>query len=195
MTDPRPQVAVNSIDEWRAWLEAHHDSSEGIWLITWKKGHGPHLNYDDIVDLAISYGWVDSQPRVVDAAHSARLLTPRRAGSSWSRVNKQRVDRLAEAGRMAPAGYAVVASAQRDGSWTALDDVENLVEPSQLRAELDAKPDARAYWDGFPRSARRSILEWIAAAKTDPTRDKRIQQTVTEAALGRRANQWRQPKT
>jgi uncharacterized protein YdeI (YjbR/CyaY-like superfamily) len=95
---------------------------------------------------------------------------------------------------MTPAGLAVVEAARRDGTWTALDTVEDLTEPAALAAALDAAPAARANWDSFPRSAKRAILEWIGTAKTATTRDRRIQQTVDEATAGRRANQWRQPK-
>lgn len=189
------RVQVDSRQQWRAWLVEHATTSPGIWLTTWKKGFGPYLPYDHVVEEALCFGWVDSQPRALDDARSSRLLTPRRPGSSWSRVNKDRVQRLTEAGLMAPEGLTAVRQAQADGSWTALDEVEQLTEPTDLRAALDSRPEARSHWDGFPRSARRAILEWIDAAKTDTTRARRIEQTADEAAAGRRANQWRQPQT
>lgn len=191
---PYEEVQLDSPAEWRSWLATHHDDSSGIRLVTWKKGHGPQLPYDDIVDIALCFGWVDSQPRSVDAHRSSRLLTPRRARSSWSRINKERVRRLQGAGLMAPAGLAVVRAARQDGSWTALDAVENLEEPEDLAASLDAVPTARRNWDAFPPSTKRAILEWINTAKTTATRTKRVEETVTDAANGRRANQWRQPK-
>ncbi len=188
------EVEVTSRSELRSWLAAHHADSPGIWLVTWKKGRGPHVPYDDVVDEALCFGWVDSRPGTVDTDRSRRLLTPRRPGSNWSRVNKARVARLTGAGLMEPAGLAVVDTAQRDGSWTALDAVEDLVEPDDLRAALDAEPGARPNWDGFPRSTRRAILEWILGARTPPTRARRITETATQAAAGIRANQWRQPR-
>ena len=193
MSEAYAEVEVGSRAQWRAWLAEHHASSPGIWLVTWKSGHGPHVPYGDVVDEALCFGWVDSRPRTVDAARSSRLLTPRRPGSSWSRVNKERVERLVAEGLMALAGLAAVDAARRDGSWTALDEVEQLREPDDLRAALAAAAAARAAWDGFPRSTRRAILEWIGAAKTARTREKRVATTVAEAAVGRRANQWRQP--
>ena len=195
MSTAYEQVQVDTLEQWRHWLATHGTQSPGVWLITWKKGHGPYLAYDEIVDEALCHGWVDSQPRRVDPDRSSRLLTPRRAGSSWSRVNKQRVQRLIDAGQMTPAGLAVVADAQRDRSWNALDDVEDLNEPAELTAALDDVPAARDHWNAFPRSARRAILEWIDTARTQPTRVHRIDQTVAEATVGRRANQWRQNKT
>ena len=191
------QVVVESAADWRAWLDRNHATSPGIWLVTYKKGRGPHIPYDAFVDEAICYGWVDGQARSVDADRSARLLTPRRAGSAWSKVNKARVERLTADGQMHPAGLAAIERARADGSWLALDEVEAMAdamaEPDDLRAALDAEPSAREHWDAFPRSARRAILEWVTAAKTEPTRLRRVQQTVDEAAAGRRANQW-QPK-
>lgn len=190
-----PQVQVETRQEWRDWLVEHHSSSQGVWLVTWKKASGrPRPSYDDIVEEALCAGWVDSLPRALDQDRTQLLLTPRKPGSNWSRPNKARVERMVAAGLMLPAGQAVVDTARADGSWNALDSVEDLIEPVALRRALDANPDARINWDAFPRSVRRGILEWIGNARTETTRDKRIAHTVTEGAQGRRANQWRQPK-
>jgi uncharacterized protein YdeI (YjbR/CyaY-like superfamily) len=188
------QVLAESPAQWRAWLEAHHGTSPGIWLITWKKASGrPLLSYDAIVDEALCYGWVDSRPRSIDSQQSARLITPRKPASNWSARNKTRVEQLTAAGRMQPPGLAAVAAAKANGAWTALDQVETLTEPPDLTAALDATPSARYYWDAFPRSARRAILEWIGNAKTSTTRQARIQRTAHDASRNIRANQWKQP--
>jgi uncharacterized protein YdeI (YjbR/CyaY-like superfamily) len=190
------QLHVETRAEWRAWLADHHSSTSGVWLVTWKKATGrPRPGYDDVVEEALCVGWVDSLPRTLDAERSQLLVTRRKPGSNWSRINKERVERLIAAGAMLPAGLAAVRAARADGSWTALDEVEALVEPEQLRAALDAVPDARTAWDAFPRSARRAVLEWIRSARAPATRDRRIATTVSEAAVGRRANLWRQPGT
>ena len=195
MSDRYEQVQTETRDQLRDWLARNHATSPGIWLVTWKKTSGrPHLAYDDIVEEALAFGWVDSQPRTVDGQRSARLLTPRKPGSNWSRLNKQRVERLLAAGLMQPAGLAAIAVAKANGRWTALDQTETLAEPADLAAVLDADPAARRYWDAFPRSARRAILEWIGNARTDATRQARIERTASDAARGIRANQWRQPK-
>jgi len=188
-----PQLQIASRHEWRDWLTGHHATSPGVWVVTWKRGRGPYVPYDDLVEEAICFGWVDSLPRTVDADRSGRLLTPRKPTGNWSRVNKARVARLTEAGLMAQAGLAAVELAQRNGTWTALDAVEDLHEPDDLRTALDADPVARSHWDAFPRSAKRAVLEWIATAKADATRARRVAETVTQAAANRRANQWRQP--
>ncbi|MFZ0158598.1 MAG: YdeI/OmpD-associated family protein [Kineosporiaceae bacterium] len=191
-----PQLQVLTRTEWRAWLADYHSSAQGVWLVTWKKVTGkPRPSYDDIVEEALCVGWVDSLPRRLDAERSQLLVTPRKPRSNWSLANQQRVERLTASGLMLPAGLAVVARAKADGSWNALDQVETLTEPPDLLSALNAEPVAYAVWDEFPPSTRRAILEWISNAKTTGTRQKRIAQTVSEAAVGRRANQWRQPNS
>lgn len=98
-------LPVDSLEQWRARLTVHAGSRPGMWLATWKKGRGPYLPYADVVDEAQCFGWVDSQPRSIDEDRSSRLLTPRRTRSSWSRVNKQRVDRLTDGGRWRPPAW------------------------------------------------------------------------------------------
>jgi len=195
VSDSYAQLEVETRAQWRDWLARHHATSPGVWLVTWKKASGrPYLAYDDIVEEALAFGWVDSQPKTIDGQRSARLLTPRKPGSNWSRLNKQRVECLTAAGRMQPAGLAAVAAAKVNGRWTALDQAETLAEPDDLAAALDADPAARRHWNAFPRSARRAILEWIGNARTAATRQARIERTVSDAARDIRANQWRQPK-
>lgn len=179
-------------DEWRAWLGANHATARGAWFVSWKKATGrPRLEYAEAVEEALCVGWVDSLARTVDGERSRLLMTPRKRGSGWSRPNKERIARLEASGLMLPAGIAVVEAARADGSWSALDDVENLVEPDDLRAALDAESSARANWDAFPRSAKRGILEWISTAKRPETRMRRVEQTATLAAQNIRANEWR----
>jgi uncharacterized protein YdeI (YjbR/CyaY-like superfamily) len=190
----RETVQVESVEDLHAWLLEHHDRGTGVWLVTWKKGRGPHVPWREIVRELLCFGWIDSKGGRVDDDHSALFVGPRKAGGGWSRVNKEHLVSLAAEGRMQPAGLAAVERAKRDGSWSKLDEVETLREPDDLRAALDAVPEARHAWDTFPPSARRAILEWIGTARAQPTRDGRLATTVSEAASGRRANQLRQPK-
>jgi len=195
MSDKYPQVTVTSGAQWRRWLTEHATKEPGVWVVTWKKGSGhPHVPYDDIVDEAIAAGWVDSRPRRIDEERSSRLVTPRKPASRWSKKNKDRIAHLLAAGLMRPEGQAVVETAKANGTWSALDDVEASREPDDLKSALDAQPIARGYFDAFPRSTKRAILEWISAAKAPQTRAQRISRTVSDAKLNIRANQWRQPK-
>jgi uncharacterized protein YdeI (YjbR/CyaY-like superfamily) len=190
MSDAYEQVEVTSRAAWRDWLAAHHGDAPGAWVVTYKKAEGDrYVPYEALVEEALCFGWIDSKGRRLDERRSMLLMTPRKPGSGWSRPNKERLERLFADNRMEPAGIALVEAAKADGSWTALDDIENLVEPDDLRAALDASPAARASWDGFPRSAKRAILEWIAGAKRPQTRAKRVEETATLAARGERANQ------
>lgn len=153
------------------------------------------MAYGEAVEEALCWGWIDSRAATLDAERSMQLYTPRRRGSSWSRPNKQRVERLVAAGLMAPAGLAAVEAAQRDGSWSLLDGTEDLVNlPDDLLAAFDRHPGSRGHWDAFPPSARRSILGWIALAKRQETRARRMEETARRAAAGERAIGEPKPK-
>ncbi len=190
--DSELQFQPESRAAWRAWLRAHYAKTKGVWCVTFKKGQGePELSYDDIVEEALCFGWVDSRPRALDDARTMLWFTPRKPGSGWSKPNKDRVAKLMAANRMAAAGLKVIERAREDGSWSALDAVEALETPDDLAKALRHYPNARAHWDAFPRSAKRGILEWISTAKTPPTRHKRIQETAQLAEDNKRANQWK----
>lgn len=193
MTDPPPNsVHPLSREEWRSWLAQHHTRTEGVWLISYKKATGkPRFDYEEAVEEALCFGWVDSKGNRLDEARSMLWFSPRKSGSGWSRPNKERVERLIAEGQMMPAGLAKVEAARADGSWNALDAVEALEVPPDLEQALAVFAEARQHWDAFPRSAKRGILEWIAAAKKPETRARRIEETARLAAQNQRANQWR----
>ena len=112
--------------EWRRWLAANHASSPGAWLVSWKRSTGkPTVGYDAAVEEALCFGWIDSLAKTVDDERSRQLFTPRRPRSRWSQSNRDRVERLAAAGLMEPAGLAAVERARESGSWAALDDTES----------------------------------------------------------------------
>lgn len=148
---------------------------DGVWLISFKKATGkPRLEYDEAVEEALCFGWIDSKGNKLDEERSLLWFAPRRAGTGWSKLNKTRVENLIAAGQMTPAGLVKVEAAKQDGSWNALDSVEALEIPPDLKKALAADRTARQYFDAFHRSVKRGILEWIASAKNI------------------RANQWRQ---
>lgn len=179
--------------DWRAWLAANTTRREGVWLVTYKQATGkPRVDYEDAVEEAVCFGWIDSKTNKLDDERSMLWFAPRRAGTGWSKSNKERVAKLLEAGLMAPPGLAKVEAAQRDGSWNALDAVEALIIPPDLAEALAAYSTAQANFDAFPRSVKRGILEWIASAKKPETRAKRVAETARLAAENRRANQWRE---
>lgn len=192
---PSPSVHALTRLEWREWLAGNHASSAGVWLVSYKKGTGkPRVEYEGAVEEALCFGWVDSKPNKLDAERSLLWFAPRKSGSGWSRPNKERVHRMIAAGLMTEAGLIKVEQAKLDGSWTKLDQVEDLLLPPDLVIALASLPDATRNFDSFPRSARRGILEWIVNAKTASTRAKRVEETARLANKNERANQWR-PKT
>lgn len=181
MPGPHPQLAVTSRRQWRSWLAEHHTTSRGVLLVLHRRGRGPHVPYDDLVEEALCFGWVDSTRRPVDADRFSLQMTPRRPGSGWSAVNKERIARLEAAGLMRPAGRAMVAMARASGAWGLLDAVEALIEPPDLTAALDAHPAARRYWDGMSPSRRKVVLASVMQARRAETRARRIALAVADA--------------
>ena len=179
--------------EWRSWLEQNWSRTEGIWLVSYKKDTGkPRFEYDEAVEEALCFGWVDSKPNKLDDQRSLLWFAPRKRGTGWSKPNKERVERLIAQGLMAPPGLAKIEAAKQDGSWTALDAVEALEIPPDLAEALASYPAAGKNFDAFPRSVKRGILEWIVNAKKPETRAQRISETARLAEDNIRANQWRQ---
>src|SRR5215218_70146 len=176
--------------EWRAWLAAHHAASDGVWLVLWRRGSGrTGLTYEEAVLEALCFGWIDGRASGLDEERTMLRFSPRRRGSGWARSNKLRVDRLLAEGLMTEAGLALVEEAKRDGSWTKLDAVEDLVVPDDLAAALAAQPGARETWDGFSRSVRRAALLRIVEAKRPETRAKWVAETARLTARGERPGQ------
>jgi uncharacterized protein YdeI (YjbR/CyaY-like superfamily) len=191
--NPLPTNAVHPETRaaWRAWLEAHHTRTEGVWLVSYKKATGkPRVEYDASVEEALCFGWIDSKANKLDDERSMLWFAPRKAGTGWSRPNKERIARMLAAGLMHASGLAKVEQAKADGSWNLLDGVEELEIPPDLRSALAAYPRAAACFEAFPRSAKRGILEWILTAKKPETRARRIADTARLADQNVRANQW-----
>ena len=180
---------------WHQWLEKNHAVKKSVWLIYFKPGTGKtRVSYNDAVDEAICFGWIDSRPNTLDAERSMQFFAPRNRKSNWSKVNKERVARLTKEKRMQPAGLKIIEEAKRNGAWDALNDVEEMKIPVDLQRALKQNANAFTYFMAFPRSSKKNILEWIHNAKQSETRNKRIEETVRLAAKDIRANHYRQPK-
>jgi uncharacterized protein YdeI (YjbR/CyaY-like superfamily) len=189
---PENSIHPTTRAEWRAWLEQNHRRAQGVWMIYYKAATGkPRVTYDEAVEEALCFGWIDSKANKLDDERSMQWFAPRKPRTGWSRLNKQRIERMTAAELMTPAGQAKIDAARQDGSWSALDAVEDLTIPSDLEAALGAYPSARGSFEAFPRSVKRAILEWIAAAKAPETRAKRVAETARLAEQNIRANQWR----
>jgi uncharacterized protein YdeI (YjbR/CyaY-like superfamily) len=186
--DGRELVEVPDRVAWRRWLEERHEQREAIWLVFHKKSSdGASPSYEEAVEEALCFGWIDSTVKRLDERRNLQLFAPRKPRGTWSQSNKERVVRLEREGLLAPAGIAAIERAKANGSWTALDAAERLEEPPDLADALDANTAAREHWNGFSPSSRKSILWWVTSAKRPETRAKRVETTVRMAAKGPRA--------
>ena len=135
------KVEVKSRAEWRRWLERHHEQKESIWLVAYRKHcTSSYVPYDEIVEEALCFGWIDSVRRKLDEDRTMLRLSPRKPKSPWSRINKRRVDKAIREKRMSVAGLARIERAKKDGSWTIADEVEDLVIPADLADALRQEP-------------------------------------------------------
>ena len=185
-------LQVESRAEWRAWLAANHATFPGIWLVTFKRAAGDrYVSYDDIVEEALCFGWIDSKPGTVDELRTKLIFTPRKPRSPWSALNKRRVERLIADGLMTPAGQARIDAAKANGDWAIYDAVETLAVPDDLAAALAATPDARPAFDALSESQRKQLLWWVESAKRPETRRKRIATLAAELPAGRNPLDWR----
>ncbi len=178
---------------WREWLKEYHYSEKSIWLIIYKKNSGiSSIYYDEAVDEALCFGWVDSKPNKRDSKSYYQFFARRNPKSNWSKINKEKIERLTKEGLMQKAGLKMVEEAKKSGTWEALNEVENLIIPADLQILFDKHKVAFNNYNAFPRSSKRIILEWIFNAKRPATRKKRIMETVEKAEQNIRANHYRQ---
>lgn len=184
-------VEVRSRADLCAWLAENHSASGNVWVVVWKKHTDHHLPRGEAVSELLCWGWVDSDTRAMDADRTSYRISPRNPRSSWSAVNKAKVEEARAAGLMQPAGEAAIAKAQANGMWDFLDDVEAGILPEDLSQELD-EGSARKGWDNYPPSVVRSTLEWIKTAKTTAARSKRIDDVVKHAGKGQRPSPFQQ---
>jgi len=179
-----------TVADWRAWLarnaEADHPAAE-VWLVLPHRGAGPPgLRHHEAVEEALCHGWIDGTQRRHDDDHARQRFTPRRPGSPWSPLNRRRVARLVEEGRMTRHGRAVVDRARADGSWDLVPDGDDL--PADLADGLAGDPAADRAFRAFPPSSQRLIVRWILTARRAGTRRRRVDEAVGLAAAGLRAH-------
>lgn len=184
---------AKSSKEWRKWLQKNGEKEKSVWLIIYKKDSGvSSVTYKEAVDEALCFGWIDSKPNLRDDKSYYQFFAKRNPKSKWSRVNKEKVAQLIKEGRMHKTGLASIELAKKTGTWTALDEVYNSIVPDDLQVALNKSKEALKNFNAFPRSSREIILGWIANAKKEETRTKRIEETVRLAEKNIRANHYRQ---
>ena len=175
--DGRPILAFASQTEWEAWLDGEHASSDGVWLKFAKKGSGVEsVVYAEALEVALCYGWIDSQVKSLDERFYLQRFTPRRGRSKWSRVNRDKIEKLTKQGRMKPAGLAQVELAKADGRWeAAYASPANAEVPDDLQAALDGNAKAAEFWASLNKSNRFAILYQLQDAKKPETRARRLE--------------------
>ncbi len=178
--DGRPIVAFASQEDWASWLDAEHEGSDGVWLKFAKKGSGvASVVYAEALEVALCYGWIDSQVKSLDERFYLQKFTPRRAGSKWSRINRDKVTELTKQGRMKPAGVEQVERAKADGRWdAAYSSPANVEVPADLRKALDASPKAAEFFATLNKSNRFAIVYQLEDAKKPETRVRRLEKFV-----------------
>ncbi|MCZ8080598.1 MAG: YdeI/OmpD-associated family protein [Rhodobacteraceae bacterium] len=185
-----PILTIRTRADMRTWLAANHATHGSVWLATYKKHHPDYLAYEPVVEELLCWGWIDSVTRTLDADLSMILISRRNPKSAWSAINKAHVLRARASGAMTAAGEALIATAQANGMWAFLDDVERLEVPPDLAAALELS-GTTVFWTALPRSIKRGTLEWLKTAKTLETREKRIADITGSAAQNLRPSPFR----
>jgi uncharacterized protein YdeI (YjbR/CyaY-like superfamily) len=167
---------------WRAWLKANHQSKSAVWLV-YDKGPNRQLSWEDIVQEALCFGWVDSRAGKASDTKSKIYVSRRNPTSGWSKINKAHIAVLERNGLMAPVGRAIIELAKQNGSWDKFTKSDNLIQPPELMAAFESNHKARTNFDAFSDSSKRQILQWLYDAKTMETLAKRVERTVAQAEL------------
>jgi uncharacterized protein YdeI (YjbR/CyaY-like superfamily) len=179
-------LAFESPAAFEAWLDEHHEASDGIWIKFAKKASGiASVTYKEVLPIALAYGWIDGQVKRIDEDWYRQRWTPRRARSVWSKINRAAAEAMIERGEMKPAGMREVERAKADGRWErAYDSPKTAEVPEDLRAALDADPVAAAFFAGLDSNNRYAILHRVQNAKKPETRARRIEQFAAMCARG-----------
>ena len=178
--------------DWRRWLELNHLKKDAVWLIFHKKGTANfNLSWSESVDEALCFGWIDSTKRTIDRETYKQYFSKRKAKSNWSRLNKNKVKTLIDQKLMSEEGYKSIEIAKENGSWTILDEVEELIIPDDLKEEFANYNGAKAYFDRLNKSDKKGLLYWIVSAKRKETRRKRIIEIAENAGKKLKPKQFR----
>ncbi|MFI1758670.1 YdeI family protein [Streptomyces sp. NPDC020571] len=183
-----PVLSFATQEEWEKWLEENHEDTTGIWFRIPKSGSGVDgVDYAHALESALCYGWIDGQKKKQDEQHWLQRFTPRRSGSKWSKVNREKATELIKAGRMRPAGQREVDRAKKDGRWeAAYASQSKATVPDDLQAALDAAPAARDFFATLDSRNRFAILHRVEDAKKAETRAARIEKFVAMLAEGKK---------
>lgn len=177
--------------DWRDWLKKNHKKEQSVQLIFFKKEtNKPSMSWSDAVDEALCFGWIDSIRRTIDKQSYSQSFSKRKVKSTWSKINKNKVEQLIANGLMTKAGHEAIALAKENGSWTVLDQVEELTIPKDLLKEFKNHQGARQFFESLSKSVKKMMLTWIAMAKRPETREKRIKEIADHCGKKSRPKQF-----
>ena len=175
--------------EWRLWLQKNHYSSQSVWLVFYtKSSNKKSITWNEAVDEALCFGWIDSKKISINKEQSHQFFSQRKHRSTWSKINKQKIEQLIHKGLLEKAGYESIEIAKQNGSWTILDEVEELIIPKDLENEFNTK--SKDFFLSLSKSTRKAMLQWLVLAKRQDTREKRIKEIVELANKNHKPKQF-----
>jgi uncharacterized protein YdeI (YjbR/CyaY-like superfamily) len=182
------QLYVKNRKKWRDWLSEHHDKSNGIWLVFYKKHTGKStLEYDEVVEEALCFGWIDSIIKKIDDEKYVRKITPRKVDSRWSELNKKRVAKLMKQGLMTEAVIGKIKEAKASGLWNQSDHFQISHDiPKELEIELTKNRKAKNFLDQLAPSYKKHFIGWITVAKRQETKNRRVRESIDLLEKGKK---------
>jgi uncharacterized protein YdeI (YjbR/CyaY-like superfamily) len=172
-------------------LVKNHNQKNAVWLIFYKQSaNKPTITWSDAVEEALCFGWIDSIKKRLDEERSIQFFSKRKPKSTWSKINKEKVQKLIDTGQMTKAGLDCIEIAKQNGSWEILDSVEELTIPKDLETKLKSKANAMDYFLSLSKSVRKAMLQWLVLAKQQETRQRRISEIVELAAKKQKPRQF-----
>ncbi len=179
-------------EDWRKWLELNHGKKDGVWVVFYKKKSPKYnLSWSESVDEALCFGWIDSTKKTIDSEKYKQYFCKRKSKSNWSKINKDKVKTLIEQGLMKEEGYKSIETAKKNGSWTILDEVEDLIIPEDLKEELENYKGSTEYFESLGKSVKKALLYWVVSARRKETRQKRIVEIAENASENLNPRQFR----
>jgi len=176
---------------WRKWLQEHHLSKQSVWLVFYaKSSKKPSISWSDAVDEALCFGWIDSKKIKIDIETSHQFFSKRKPQSTWSKINKVKVQKLIEDGLMTQAGLNIIELAKQNGSWNILDEVEELIIPNDLEKAFNKHKGSKDYFLSLSKSIRKMMLTSLVLARLSETRQKRIDEIAEHAGQNKKPKQF-----
>jgi uncharacterized protein YdeI (YjbR/CyaY-like superfamily) len=178
--------------DWREWLEKNHQSKQSIWLVYFRVStKNPSLSWSEAVDEALCFGWIDSTKKTIDKERYMQYFSKRKSNSTWSKINKDKIAKLTQNKLLTKAGFDSIETAKQNGTWSLMDDVENLIIPEDLTIALNENERSMEFFQSQSKSIKKILLHWVVVAKRTETRRKRIAAIAQSAAKGIRPSQFR----